>query len=368
MAVVPGGDRHRVDLVVLEDLARVGGGVAELIALGERLGVHAARCADGDQAQLLERVKMRKKHGFRVVSGADHAEPDFSQRCSAVEANGARFAFERAVVGIRVLEHDADGAGEIAICDSVEHIDRVVELEAVGDQVRWVDPALGDQVEKRGDVSLRRPAHIADGIVVALGEVVRIVDAGAGRAAEQEFDLLAEPQAPVEIDLGVAEAHDATAVTDEQGGHLDRLIILGGRGQEDHVHPGPMTDATRGEERCALVGGTCDFGAGGKRQLAFLGVEIDAHDPAAIGAAQLHGELTEQAEADHRNAHAELKPRLAQALERDGADGARACSLEAHVARHRRDEGARHGVIFGMGGDGLADAGDAIADAELIDL
>ena len=110
VAIVPGGDRHRVDLWVLEDFARVGGGVAELIALGKRLCVHPARRADRHQAQILERVKMRKKHRFRVVSGADHAEPDFSQRCSAVKANGARFAFERAVVSIGVLEHDADGA------------------------------------------------------------------------------------------------------------------------------------------------------------------------------------------------------------------------------------------------------------------
>ena len=129
-----------------------------------------------------------------------------------------------------------------------------------------------------------------------------------------------------------------------------------------------MTDAPRGQKRRALIGWASDFGARGKRKLAFLRVEIDAHDPAAISAAQLHGELPEQAKTDHGNAHAELKTRLAQALERYGADGACACRFETHTVRHRRDQRARHGVVFGMGSNGLADASDAIADAELIDL
>ena len=122
------------------------------------------------------------------------------------------------------------------------------------------------------------------------------------------------------------------------------------------------------EKRRALIGGASDLGAGGKGELAFLGVEIDAHDAAAIGAAQLHGELPEQAETDHRHAHAELKARLAHALQRDGADRACACRLETHIVGHRCHQRARHGVVFGVGGHGLADAGDAIANAKLVDL
>ena len=90
MAVMPGSDRHGVDLRVLEDFASVGGGVAELVALGNRLSVHPPGGADRHQAQILERVKVGKKHRFCIVAGADHAEPDLSQRRLAIKANGAR--------------------------------------------------------------------------------------------------------------------------------------------------------------------------------------------------------------------------------------------------------------------------------------
>src|SRR6476660_6572685 len=101
----------------------------------------------------------------------------------------------------------------------------------MGDQTRWVDTALGEQIQKDHHISLCRPADIANRIVVTAREVVRVMYAGASRAAEKEFDLLAEPPAPIEIDLGVAKTHDATSIPDKQGRHFNRMVVLRGSRQ-----------------------------------------------------------------------------------------------------------------------------------------
>ena len=77
VAIVPGCDRHRVDLRILEDFCSVGGCVAESDSAGQaplRSFPRAVQIVT--RLKSLSVVKMRKKHRFRVVSGSDHAEPD----------------------------------------------------------------------------------------------------------------------------------------------------------------------------------------------------------------------------------------------------------------------------------------------------
>ena len=238
----------------------------------------------------------------------------------------------------------------------------------MSDEPRQVELVLGDQIEERRDVAVRSPAHVSDRVVLAAGDVVLVVHPGAHRAAEPEIDLLAEVGAPVELDLGVAEADHPAAVAHQQRRHLDRLVAGGGGGEQHRVHSLPAADPKRMGQRLLVLGRACGLGAVLERERALGRIEIHSDHAAAVGAAQLHQELAEQAEPDDRDALAELEPRLTHRLERDRADRAGAGRFEAHPGRHRHHEVARHRVVLGVRRQPLADAGHPVADRELIDL
>src|SRR5438552_13572652 len=181
----------------------------------------------------------------------------------------------------------------------------------MGDQSIKIELPLRDEIQERGHVAIRGPAHVADRIVPAALRVVRIVHAGAHRPAETEVDFLAEPGPPVELDLGVADAHDAAAIPYQPGGQLDRLVAPGRGGDQHRVHARSRADPERQRERLLAVRTAGAFGARMDRELALRRLEIDPHHPASVRARELDQELAEQAEADDGDALAELEAGLA---------------------------------------------------------
>ncbi len=105
-----------------------------------------------------------------------------------------------------------------------------------------------------------------------------------------------------------------------------------------------------------------------ERELGARRVRVEAEHAAAVGAQQLHRELPDQAEAEHRDALAERRRRLAHALQRDRADRGEARRLHRDAVGNPRDQVARHVVVVGVVRVAGAGAGDAIADAVLGDL
>ena len=197
VAVVTSGHHDRVDLAVAKQLARVGGGLAEAVALGKRLGVGALGRADAFEAQIRERGETRHEHGFRVVARTDLPESHRAARLLVPENERARQQIEYALLGLGVLEDDPDCVIQLAARNPVEHRDRFREREAVGDEPRHRELALRNQIEESLYVPVGRPAYIADRVVIAAREIVGLVDARSHRTAEQEIDLLSEPSAPI---------------------------------------------------------------------------------------------------------------------------------------------------------------------------
>src|SRR6266849_635874 len=99
VAIVTGRHHDRVDLAIAKQLARVGGGLAEAVSLGERLGVGAFGRADAFEAQVRERGKTRHEHGLCVIARADLPEPHRAARLFAPEGERARLQFEHAFSG-----------------------------------------------------------------------------------------------------------------------------------------------------------------------------------------------------------------------------------------------------------------------------
>src|SRR6266850_1672158 len=230
VAVVTSGHHDRVYTGIAKQLAGIGGGLAEPVAPGQRLGVGASASADAFEAQARERREIRHEHGLRVVAGTDLPESYRAARLVAPKSQRARPQFERASLGLGVLEDDPYRLTQLTARDLVKYRDRFREREPVGDEPRYGELALRDQIEKSLHVSVGRPAYVADWVVLATREIVGLVDAGPHRAAEQEVNLLAKPGTPVQLDRGVAEANHPAAVAHQRGGQLDWTEILGRHG------------------------------------------------------------------------------------------------------------------------------------------
>ena len=366
VAVVTGRDHDRVDLAIAEQLARVGGGLAEAVSLGERLGVGAFGRADAFEAQVRERGKARHEHGLRVITRTDLPQSHRAARLFAPEGERARLQFEHALLGLGVLEHDTHCLIQIAARNPVEHRDRFGEWKPVRDEPRYRELALRDQIEEGLHVAVGRPAHVADRVVVAAREIVRLVDPRPHRAAEEEIDLFAEPCAPFQLDGRVAQAHHAAAVAHQHGGELDRTEVLGGGGEQHRIDAETAACAQRVVEGLIGLRTASRLGTVLQRERALARVEVDSDHAASVRAAKLHQELPEQAEADDGDAFAQLELRLAYRLERDRADGARAGGLEAHVGRNAHHQVPRHGVVFGVRCHSFSDARHSVAHPELV--
>ena len=108
-----------------------------------------------------------------------------------------------------------------------------------------------------------------------------------------------------------------------------------------------------------------------ERPLDARGLEIQTDHPAPRGLEQLHGDLADEAEADHADALAQLRRRATHALQRDGADGRRRGLLQIAPGRDAAHQISRHVDVFrvrrlpGPGGRHQIagrEIGDAVAD------
>ena len=95
-------------------------------------------------------------------------------------------------------------------------------------------------------------------------------------------------------------------------------------------------------------------------------VEVDADHVAARRGEEPRRELPDEPEPDHPDRRAELRLGLADAVQRDGADGRVGGVLEGDAVGHWGDEVPRHGEDLGVV-RALAAAGDAVAGRDALD-
>src|SRR5690348_16725350 len=224
VAVVACSDRNRVDIGVREDAGGFGCRLAKPISSSERLGVHAVRGTDGFEAKIWPAGKVRQDHRLRIVTSADHAKAHRRYPARCIKADRALLVLGRGVVSARVLEDDSNCRGQLAVGNLIEDAARRGKRESVCNERREVELALCQQIHERTHIAIRRPADVANRIILSASEIVRIKHAGAHCAAEPKIDFLAEPCAPVEIDLRIAYTYDAATITYELGGHVDWVV------------------------------------------------------------------------------------------------------------------------------------------------
>src|SRR5690606_2505939 len=94
-----------------------------------------------------------------------------------------------------------------------------LERNAMADQRRDIECAACQQVQYRLKIALLRPADEADGVILSLFLVGRIVPARAIGARDLEAEFLLVEIGPVELEAGDADQYDAAALA----AHLGRL-------------------------------------------------------------------------------------------------------------------------------------------------
>ena len=121
-------------------------------------------------------------------------------------------------------------------------------------------------------------------------------------------------------------------------------------------------------ERLVHLGSAGRLGTVLHRKRALARFEVYADHATAVRTAKLHQELPEQPEADDCHAFAQLELRLADRLDRDRADSARARRLEAHVGGNAHHQVPRHDVVLGVRRHAFPNTRDAVAHPELVHL
>ncbi len=129
--------------------------------------------------------------------------------------------------------------------------------------------------------------------------------------------------------------------------------------------PRPVGALQHAGHEVALGDGEALVEAERRRPLDAVGPHVDADRHGAGGAQHLHGDLAEQAEAEHRDAVAEADLRAPHALQRDRAERAEGGLLERDAVRDARHQVARHDVDAGVVRVAGAGAGHAVADVQV---
>ena len=268
----------------------------------------------------------------------------------------------------RVLEQDAHrlerARGQVGVDGG-----RVLQREDAGDERLHLDLLARDQVEEALQVAPFGPADVAGGVVDALELVSVVVAPGSVGPGEPDVEFLVVVGVPGQVQLGLADVHDAGAVPGQPGRGLDRPVGRPAGGQEDVV--GPATAGDLGERPLDRVDAVAD-GRGAQRRPGLLGqpaalldhVEPDDTDPGRDQ--QADHQLADQAEADDAGRVAQAGPRHA----------ARRASRWRRRWRRRRaragplgDRGAQVGrdpVVLGVQRVLVARRRDQLADPELL--
>ena len=180
VARVARGDHDGVDRLVREELVRVRGRSLEAEARGDVGGGEAG--LGRDRGELRPRVlQSGNQRRARECSGADEADADGS---GARAPRRRRDDRARLAGLVRVFEHDPEGA---RLCVARQRVVRergVLDGETVGRQRRRVDLSRRDELEKRREVPLLRPAHVGVGEVASALFVLAVVPARPVRPRE----------------------------------------------------------------------------------------------------------------------------------------------------------------------------------------
>ena len=107
----------------------------------------------------------------------------------------------------------------------------------MGRQLLRMNDTEGTQIEKRFEVSLLRPAHIPDRVVVAALLELRVIPSRAVRTGDDKRQLLVIVIVTRNIHSRYAHHHDLGPVAGNAGRQFDRRVTLGRSCDEHGVGP-----------------------------------------------------------------------------------------------------------------------------------
>ena len=139
--------------------------------------------------------------------------------------------------------------------------------------------------------------------------------------------------------------------------------------EEDPIGAQAVRGPGQGPLDChhALLGGCgAEERPGLLRQPAPVLVGVESDHPHPGGHQQLHDQLTHQTEADHARGVPDLRARLANPLQCDGADGGERRQLGRDPVGYRHAEIGRHPVDLGVECVLIPGARHELADRELL--
>src|SRR5208283_2271404 len=90
---------------------------------------------------------MRKNHRLRVVTGANHTEPNRSWGAVNPKNDRSRLAFNSDSLAIRIFKDNSHRGSQFPVRDTVEHAHRAVERKAVCDEVRKINFLLSEEIK-----------------------------------------------------------------------------------------------------------------------------------------------------------------------------------------------------------------------------
>ena len=223
-----------------------------------------------------------------------------------------------------------------------------------------------DELEEGLHVALLRPADVAGREVAAALLVVAVVAPGPVRARHAQLELLLVHRRAVDVDRRLADDDDPAAVAREADGQLER-VGRGRRGAEEHrVEAEPAGGRPHGVLEPGVVAAQRGH-PGAARELDGGIVEVDADHPAARREQDARRELADEAEPDHADPLADARLGLADAVQRDRADGGVGRVVETDARRHVDDEVLRHGDDLGVVRPAATAAGDPVAGRDPLD-
>src|SRR5271166_3661661 len=296
---------ERVDAGIMDDLRLVGGAIAEAELAGGVTGARAGRRTDARQLRAGCASECRQQRSGCKDSGAEQAYRnvirrgcgrDFRRRCSGRPRH--QFKGSRFIATSRVLNHDSEKRLTRLSSDQIVGAGRTLDRKTMGNEGTNINFLFGQELEKGFHVAGFGPAHVADGVVAALLFIGSIVAAGAVGARNAEVEFFFVVRSALNFDADSADRYHDGALAGDRARKIYGIAAGSFRSDENSVDtcaPG-LTDA----EFAKLRGGGCDgIGTEMSRKFGAGRVNVHAENPTARGFQQLHGELAEQAEADH---------------------------------------------------------------------
>ncbi len=225
-----------------------------------------------------------------------------------------------------------------------------------------VDEAAGQERHKGFKIAGFRPAHIANGVVVAGVFVGRIVAAGPVGPRHHELEFLCVVQAPRQVHPDSADDGHMRPVPGQLPGQFDRIIV-GRVGADQHgVKAGASCESQTGRFSFRPDDGLKSLFPPQRHS---LGRQVDPKGarPGCLDDGQ--GQLAQEPHSDHSHLLAHLNPAQSEAVQCDGAKGRKRAGFEVDVVRQMRQQVPWHLRILGMDGMAASGANHAVTRVKL---